>query len=101
MTMNGLAGTLGSGLGLAAAAGGFYCWQKNLVAQSSALFKKAAEARTAGHLGAAEEASLQAVACASRTWIGREDLRALALHDLAHIYYQQNKLEQAEQTAVK
>jgi hypothetical protein len=86
---------------LPAAAGALYWWQKSLLVQSAALFKKAKEAHSSGQLPAAEEACLQAVTCARRTWMGREDLLVLALHDLAQLCFQQGKLEQAEQTAVK
>src|SRR4051812_25456707 len=88
-------------LALAAAAGALYWWQYNLLAQSSALFKQAREAAASGNLAAAEEASRKAVTCARRTWIGREDLKVVALHELAHVYYQQGKLDQAEKTAVE
>ena len=70
---------------LAAAAGALYWWQKNLLEQSASLFKKVKEAHASGQLPAAEEACLQAVACARRTWMGREDLLVLALHDLAQV----------------
>jgi tetratricopeptide (TPR) repeat protein len=94
------------GLGLlillvAAAAGALYWWQKNLLKQSAALFKKANQASADEQLPAAEEACLHAVAFARLAWMGREDLLVVALHQLAHVYFQQGKLEQAEQTAVK
>src|SRR5437879_5651325 len=100
MTMKWAVGSFGS-LGLTAAAGGIYWWQKNLLARTSALFKKIDEASESGQLAAAEEASLQAVACARWSWMGREHNLALALHDLARAYFLQGKLEQAEQTALQ
>src|SRR5947208_16586691 len=86
---------------LVAAAGALYWWQKNLLDQFAALFKKAKEAHTSGQLPAAEEACLQAVASARGTWMGPEYLLVLALHGLAHVYFQPGKLEPAAQTAAK
>jgi tetratricopeptide (TPR) repeat protein len=68
---------------------------------AAALIKQAKEAQTTGQLPAAEEACLRAVACARRTWLGRGDILVLAKYNLALLYFQQDKLDQAEQTAAQ
>jgi tetratricopeptide (TPR) repeat protein len=77
-----------------------FWWQTNLRKQSDALLKQAMEARKSGQVQAAEEVCRRAVTCAHRTWF-RPVTLAAALYDLAAVYFQQGKLEQAEQTAVK
>ena len=75
-------------------------WQISQRKQSDTHLKEAKEAQKTGRLQDAEEACLRAVTCARRTWLRRTTL-ASALYDLAAIYFQQGKLEQAEQTAGK
>jgi tetratricopeptide (TPR) repeat protein len=88
-------------LAFAAGAGVFYWWQRNLAKKVNALLKQAKEAQNSGQLPAAEEICVRAVACASRIWLGRGDSLLLAQYDLATVYFQQDKLQQAEQAAWK
>ena len=92
---------LGLLFALVAGAGVFYWWQRSLAKQLTVLLKQAKEAQKGGQLPAAEDACIRAVACASRIWLGRGDSLLLAQYDLATVYFQQEKLEQAEQAAGK
>ncbi len=84
----------------AVAAAALLLWQTKQRKQSVAFLKQAQEAQKTGRIQAAEEACLRAVACAHRTWL-RPGLLAAAQYDLASVYFQQRKLEQAEQFAVQ
>jgi tetratricopeptide (TPR) repeat protein len=75
-------------------------WQISQRKQLDALLEEAKEAQKTGQIQAAEEACRRAVTCARRTWLRPKTL-VVALYDLAAIYFQQGKLEQAEQTAVE
>jgi tetratricopeptide (TPR) repeat protein len=83
------------------AAAGLYWSRKTLVQQSATLLQKAIDARTSGQFPAAEESCLEALACARRIWLGRGETLMVAQYELAALYFQQDKLEQAEQTAVE
>ena len=80
-------------------AAGVWFWQAQLWQQAQAGIRTAQAAEKEARLDAAEKACSQAVQRANKLWWGRTPALAVARFHLARIHFQQQRFEQAEQSA--
>jgi tetratricopeptide (TPR) repeat protein len=86
---------------IAVAAIARYAWQISLPGRVTAILKEAQEAQRQGHLAEAERACLRAVDWTRRMWLRQGDARVVTLYNLALVYVQQDKVNEAEEAALR